>query len=277
MPPTSNPNSSVHKFQAAALATGLWLCVFTGCNRSPELISKAFIEDGVSAIDKEEDEVSKMGREFFADWLVGHGETNVVNDETGVGVADNATRLWAFRFGEKESPTTEVEFRIVLPDGREIVEFVAGMGATEDDDGTSMAMINFCMSTFHTVYSCFINLDDPHMDHEDVTIDGNEFILTSGGIIAFGSEEELPQFSDVSKHIQESLLTSGVQLSSQPHWLKIVYGQHQGRQILASVTLDNEEQKSLTDQISGMPWPSTDGFYMAKEFIVLRPKKLPSP
>jgi hypothetical protein len=252
----------------------LLILVSTGCSKSPTLETTAFIEDGISAANKKEDDVSKAAREFFSEWLANHGETNIVNDATGVGIANSPTRLWAFRYGNKESSTTELEFRIVLPDGREIVEFVAGMGSTENGkDQSAMAMMNFCMSTFHVVYSCFMNHDDPHMSHEEVTIGSQEFLLTSGGMIAFGSDLELPNFSEVSKRIKDSLLASGLVLSPQAHWLKVVYGQHQSKSIIVSVTLDNVEKSTLTERISHLNWPQTDGFYLAKEFIVLRPKK----
>jgi hypothetical protein len=248
-----------------------------GCDRSPKLATTAYIEVGVAAANRKEDEISKAARSFLSAWLADHGETNIVNDETGVGVDSSPTRLWAFRgkLNEGEISTSEVEFRIVLPDGREIVEFVAGLQASESgDDRASMAMVNFCMSTLHVVYSCFMNQNDPHMTHKDVTLGGKEFILTSGEMFAFGNEESLPDFSEISKQIEATLLKSGLKLSSQAHWLKIVYGHHDGKEVVVSVTLDNEDQPMLTDRISQLSWPHSNGFYMAKEFIVLRPKTL---
>lgn len=246
------------------------LCsIAVGCQNRDES-SSAFIEDGTPAIGKPPDRVTEQARDYFAGWLATHGETRVVNDATGVGVVGNSTRLWAFLYGIKGNETgfsAEVEFRVVLPDGREIVEFVAGNGATEDAAiGTAFA--NFTLSTFHVVYSCFINQADPHMTHERVTIGGTERILTTGGMFAMGSET-LPDFAAVSDQLQDELARTG--LPDGTHWVKVVYGR-QGDDVLAeAVMLDNEGFEDFLPHMRVLEWPSTDEFYIAKQFIVVRP------
>src|SRR5215472_5304453 len=89
--------------------------------------------------------------EFFVKWLQDHGETNIVVDSSGVGLAGNKTRLHASQYGLKKDATgssVEIEFRIKLPEGGPIVEYVAGMGETTDK-ATAEAMINFVMTTAH--------------------------------------------------------------------------------------------------------------------------------
>src|SRR5688500_15641985 len=74
-------------------------------------------------------------RDFFVEWLEGHGETNVVVDEQGVGISGNQTRLRSSVYGVKKHPhayVVETEFRVRLPGGQEIIEFVAGMGESRD-------------------------------------------------------------------------------------------------------------------------------------------------
>jgi|GEM_PF-1461964 len=249
------------------------LCLAGGCGPVPtaqvdNYETGTFIEDGTKASKNESDEVTKAARKFFSEWLKGPGEKNVVNDGSGVGVAENNTRLWAFHYGDEES--TEIEFRIVLEDGRAIVEFLSGMGV-EGKDATQSAFMNFCMSTFHVVYSCFMNTDDEHMDHEDITIGGQDFVLTSGGIFSLGSKD-LPDFKGMSDQVHEELQYSDLDLAAKPHWLKVVYGQSNGEKILCSVTLDNEVASKMTQNVEKLDWPEIDGFYMAKEFMVLRPK-----
>ncbi|MEM7313846.1 MAG: DUF6348 family protein [Planctomycetota bacterium] len=246
------------------------LCLtMLGCERAPTVdhyATGAFIEDGLRSIEKAPDEVTEQARKYFSDWLKDHGEENVINDDGGVGVAETETRLWAFLYGD-----SEIEFRIVLPDDREIVEFVAGMGE-DREKATAGAMVNFCLSTLHVAYSCFMNEDDPHMDHEEIMIAGKPFTLTSGGIVAFGGEE-LPKFDGVSAKVHAVLANSSINLENKPHWLKIVYGQMKGEMILASVTLDNDTNDLLTSRVAELAWPESKDFYMAKEFLVLRPRK----
>src|SRR5581483_11038702 len=73
--------------------------------------------------------------EFFTKWLQAHGESNIVADASGVGLAGNPTRLrWSLYGSEQHTNgnfNTELEFRVRLPDQREIVEFVAGTGSSQ--------------------------------------------------------------------------------------------------------------------------------------------------
>jgi hypothetical protein len=69
---------------------------------------------------------SAKSNEFFVTWLQGHGESNIVVDARGVGLAGNPTRLRCSIYGSEQHTNgtfdTELEFRARLPDEREIVE-----------------------------------------------------------------------------------------------------------------------------------------------------------
>jgi len=80
--------------------------------------------------------------DFLVTWLQSHGETNIVEDANGVGIGGSATRLRSSLYGSKKhdngTVTAETEFRVRLPDGREVVEYVAGTGDTlEKAEGDS--------------------------------------------------------------------------------------------------------------------------------------------
>jgi hypothetical protein len=259
---------------SAAASSLLVACILgiNGCGRSGDTPQSdaAWIEDGTPCVEKTPDAVTQQAREFFAKWLGDHGELEIVNDDTGVGIKSNPTRLWAFLYGSNQSDggfTVETEFRIVLPDGREIVEFVAGNGDTEES-AIAMSFVNFTMSTFHVVYSSFMNSDDPHMTHERVQIGGASWMLTSGGMFALGGEG-IPEFSKVSQQIRDQVCK--LELTDGTHWLKVVYGRHQNEVLAAAVTLDNENLDSMSSRLNSLVWPATDGFYMAKQFIVIQP------
>ena len=51
------------------------------------------------------------------------------------------------------------------------------------------------------------------------------------------------------------MLPFRMSLSPEPHWLKIVYGQHKGKVLACSVTLDNNEDDALTKKVKQMAWP----------------------
>ena len=63
---------------------------------------------------------------------------------------------------------------------------------------------------------------------------------------------------------------AGLSLSDQPHWIKIVYGQNEKVPTIVAVTLDNNDESTLTEKIKQLDWPKHDGFYMVKQFIVIQ-------
>jgi len=210
--------------------------------------------------------------DFLVEWLQSHGETNIVADGQGLGIAGNATRLRASLYGSKKhqngSVTAETEFRVRVPGGREIVEYVAGTGesleAAEKD-----AQLNFLLTTFHVVYRSFMNSADPHQTEEQVTINGEPRVLVLGDTMArSGATNSSPDLSELRSRFREML--SSLTLSPQAHWMKIVYAQHQAKVITCSVSLDNQENAALTDTAKKLRWPVREDFYMVKQFIVVK-------
>ncbi|MEI8382932.1 MAG: DUF6348 family protein [Planctomycetota bacterium] len=210
--------------------------------------------------------------EFFSQWLKDHGHSDVVTDEQGVGIANNATRLSASIYGANPSKdggfVVETEFRIQLPSGRVIVEFVAGIGDSKENAITD-SLVNFVLTTFHVVYKGFINFEDPHLASTKMTIAGKEREVLLGNIfLRSNSSEERIDLSGIRPQIEAMLEKSN--LSSEVHWIKIVYAQMDGKPMTVSVSTDNAENQSLTEQVTRLDWPSVPVFYMSKQFIVVK-------
>jgi uncharacterized protein DUF6348 len=208
---------------------------------------------------------------LFVEWLKGHGETKVVTDAEGVGLEGNATRLAASIYDSQKQAgggyVVETEFRITLPNGAQIVEFVAGLGDTEDkaiDD----CVTNFILTSFHVVYKSFLNADDPHQTVKELTIGGKPRKVAMGDIYLRSEDGVDVDLNAIRPAIEQAL--ADLALSDQPHWIKIVYGQHQKAPTTVAATLDNEDAVKLTETIKGLGWPKQDGFYMAKQFIVIQ-------
>jgi len=226
------------------------LLVFCGCSRSaPEASSN----------------------EFFTRWLQNHGESNIVSDAKGIGLRDNPTRLRFSLYDSSKasnSYTGELEFRVRIPDGREIVEYVAGSGESakqaEDD-----AKINFVLSTFHVIYRGFFNSNDPHQIEEKITINGQPRVLLLGDTMARSqSGSNSPEISPLRNRFREIL--SPLPLSAQTHWIKIVYGNQHSNVMLCAVTMDNNDAPELTEAVKKLPWPKREEFYMVKQFILVK-------
>jgi hypothetical protein len=211
-------------------------------------------------------------REFFVEWLKSHGETNIVVDSKGVGIAGSPTRLRSSLYGSEKqrngSISAETEFRVHLPGGREIVEFVAGSGDTleaAEKDGK----LNFLLTTFHVVYRSFMNPADPHQTEETVTINGKPRVLVLGdSMTRSGATNSSPDMFPLRSRFREML--SPLLLSPEPHWVKIVFAQNQNRVVMCAVTLDNQDNAALTEIVRKLPWPVQQDFYMVKQFIVVK-------
>lgn len=209
---------------------------------------------------------------FFSDWLTAHGEKDVVLDERGVGLAGNATRLRASTYGVKPRPaggfSVEMEFRITLPDRREIVEFVAGIG--EDETAAREdSMKNFILSTFHVIYKSFLNPEDPHQMIETVAIDGADRAVVAGTLYMRTNKElDATQMKTITEGIKEALRRQ--HFDGRPHWVKIVYGQNEGKPMTLAATCDNRDDAALHAAAQRIAWPVRDEFYMAKQFIVIK-------
>jgi hypothetical protein len=126
--------------------------------------------------------------EKFVDWFKDHGDTNVVSDSRGVGLANNPTRIQAFVNGAQQSDkscSVEIEFDVDLPIKGRIVEFVAGSGDTKDK-ATDAAFANFVMTTMHVIYKAFLNPNDPHQPSKSVVINGATREMFHGNMIQMG-------------------------------------------------------------------------------------------
>lgn len=245
--------------------------LYAGCQRTsslPEDPPDAFQPSVV----KNPDDVTQRARKFFVDWLAAGGEKEIVNDESGVGIKGNATRIWAFLRSETQtddgSPLIEIEFRVVFPDGREVVELVGGTGKTRDD-AVDMAFTNFTLSTLHVVYSCFLNPNDNRIERYPLTINAEPWTLYSAGVMTL-SGEDVPDFDEVAAEIRG--LLGETPLNQQVHWVKVMYGRgSDGKVFECAATLDNEPSRDLSISLAKLNWPVGEGHYLAKQFLVLRP------
>lgn len=210
--------------------------------------------------------------EFFSQWLKDHGHDDVVSDEQGVGLASNATRLSASIYSVKPSNDSrfvvETEFRIQLPTGRVIVEFIAGIGDTREN-AIRDSLMNFVLTTFHVVYKGFINSEDPHLTSTKMMIAGNEREVLLGDIfLRRNSNEQQVDLNKIRPQIEAFLGNS--KLSDDVHWMKIVYAQMNSKPMTVSVTVDNAEEPQMAEQVTRLDWPPAPFFYMSKQFIVVK-------
>ena len=235
------------------MKTFSWLllaALLAGCGRSPE--------------------IGKTDQ-FFVKWLKDHGETNVVSDASGIGLAGNKTRLHASLYGSETATngcSVEIEFRIALPEGGPIIEYVSGLGETKDK-AMDQAMVNFILTTAHVVYKAFMNPSDPHQRVKTVLINGKNRELFAGDMIQLGGGEGGSiDLDSMSAQLQD--LVAALPLAPGPHWIKLIYSQHHSKPLIVSASLDNKDSAEATEALNKLKWPARDDFYMVKQFIVVK-------
>lgn len=207
--------------------------------------------------------------EFFVKWLEGHHEKQIVTDAQGVGIAGNPTRLKAQLYGSKKHENgtyiVEVECKISIPPHGEITEYIAGMGDTEEK-AVNDALLNFTLTTFHVVYKSFMNKDDPHQEVEKITIAGKAREMIMGDMMTRGNNP--PDLSGMRPKIKAEI--AKLPLSHQPHWIKLVYSQINGKPETVAVLLDDKDHAGLTSAIKTMDWPKAENVIIVKQFIVIK-------
>ncbi len=256
VPITLSKNVSVIEFKEITMKITIILAcifVFIGCTGN-----------------KETNEIDR----FFIQWLESHGEENIVNDETGIGIKNNNTRLNASIYkvdiNKDQSYMVEIEFRIRF-NNKEIIEYLAGIGETKEQ-AINDTLLNFALTTFHVVYKGLINQNDPHQPVEKININGTERDLLMGDIYTRtgenGENDELTGMHDIKKEIKKMI--APLKLSKEIHWIKIVYGQNNSVPILVAVTIDNYDRQDLNEKIKAIGWPKSNYFYMSKLFILIK-------
>jgi hypothetical protein len=242
----------------------------TGTNRAIALLLPALLLSMLCGCSRSSP--SPRSNEFFVTWLQSHGESNVVVDTHGVGIAGNPTRLRSSLYGSEQHPnggfTAELEFRVLMPDRREIIEYVAGRGdplkQAEDD-----AKVNFILSTFHVVYRSFLNRNDAHQTEQKLTINGQPRVLVLGDTMTRSqTTNSSPDMFPLRDRFREILASQP--LSPQTHWIKIIYANHHSNVMECAVTLDNEGSPTLSEAVKNLPWPKQEEFYMVKQFLVVK-------
>lgn len=190
--------------------------------------------------------------------------------------AENGLRIAGAVVQEYPSPkgatNLQLDFYLVLPDERLLIESVGGVGVTKDD-AVKDGLHNFVANSFHVLLTAFFNAPpDGQVEIETWNIAGVERRVTIGGmgVRTFSDAPFDPPthwFPIVKRAIEASHLPSGT------HWFRCYYAQFDNKPTAIEVLLDNNDWVPIIETMSGVDWPASNDFYSVRVFAVIQDQK----
>jgi hypothetical protein len=202
-----------------------------------DLLSKLFEEHGVSSIIENE-------------WVVPNNELPAIR------------ALW---YPGESSGRLDVQ--ALVQDQVVIEECFAGIG--QGDRALNDAMVNFSVNSFHVLLASLWNRNDSEQVTTEQWNVGNKrytaFIGNFGTRSSEGVRPHIPSelFSQIAKAIQHETLTERL------HWFRFFVGNSSGEKTIEALR-DNQPWEAGIDTLENAAWPSCQGYYSVRLFVVLR-------
>ena len=160
-----------------------------------------------------------------------------------------------------------LDIHLRLESGSTIEESFAGIG--HGQTGVRNGLQNFMQNSLHVILAGFWQI----VDHDQVTIEswkiagksytsycGNFGTRASNGVAA-----QIPQGAFAA--IEKAILNE--KLGSDTHWIRTFVANLDGQFTIESL-LDNNAWDSGKAAVSSLPWKACEGYYSARQFLLLR-------
>jgi len=195
----------------------------------------------------------------FEDWLMAGEEMPALRGTYNVAKRQNTF------------VTTQLDIELRLSADRSIYEHYAGWG-DDERQAVGQGLFKFCCGTFHVFLSAYWNRHEPdQVEIERWTIDGMPWDAYVGNTIYNMSENQKAGTPDnylPSVRAAVAALT----LTPEDHWFSF-YGANLKGDLTVDAYFDNQNWLELNQTFAALEWPSAEGFYSARNFILLRPAK----
>lgn len=163
---------------------------------------------------------------------------------------------------------------VVLADGSAVIESCGAIGA-DIDEAVGDGLHRLSTYSLHQLLSAFFgHADGDQVSCEMWSVAGRDWNAHLGGINV--SDSENPG-GDPQTTVPEDFfdcierLTRQLQLTPQPHWVRVYTAAHSGNPRMVEVLFDNEPWPEAEAAIRGLQWPEPRGFHSVRTFFVLTP------
>ncbi|MBS0657855.1 MAG: hypothetical protein JSR82_06355 [Verrucomicrobia bacterium] len=204
------------------------------------------------------------------EWFQVKGQKDLVKDERGVGPKQSTLRLLGrLRLAtERNQVTVEMQYRVQLAPGAEIVDFAAGQGANQDEARRD-AFENFAKAVLNPIWSAYLAAPNAAGIDAMIKVGNPPRDAFVGPMVVVGSGKDTVEMEAFRRNIPA--LLGDLQLTpGRPHWCKFVYGQREGEAPLAEAQFDNEKHAELSKRLARLDWPRRKDGYLAKIFVLVR-------
>src|SRR5688572_18289835 len=86
----------------------------------------------------------------------------------------------------------QVNFRVLLPNGKMVVQPVAGWGKTREE-AVASAQASFLLGSFHAFLGAFVDPAEQHVQQEHRTLGGRPRVVTYGGVLTKTMDGDQPE------------------------------------------------------------------------------------
>src|SRR6266540_2237247 len=164
--------------------------------------------------------------------------------------------------------SVQLDVRLEIPPGRTIVESFAGLGETREK-AVADALHNFTANSFHVLLAAFFRSDDQQVSQEAWVVGGRTSRVTIGNVGVRGKppvqgDQLVGWFKRFEEKLKEKHLRPGT------HWVRLYYGQMQGRPMAFEVLLNNDVWEEMQSEMAAVDWPSGEEFYSVRVFLVIQ-------
>ena len=164
---------------------------------------------------------------------------------------------------------TQLDVQFHLDANTVLIESFAGTGATEADARRN-AFRAFMKSSLHVLLHAFFNMAGEEVTVETWIVNGLPRLVTIGDVVMFGT---LQAKESQAIGCWWARLESAIKSTSLPagtHWIRFYHAQLHERSYEPEVLLDNQPWLELIELMAGVQWPSSNGFYSERLFLILQ-------
>lgn len=167
----------------------------------------------------------------------------------------------------KDAVILQIDFRILLPDGRQILHPCAGW-ADSRAAAIASAEASFLTASFHPILVAFFDADDPHQRPETRTIAGRERRVIEGDILTkVMRDQEVPRNSDWTRQLGTAL--DRLQLTGGVHVID-VYNCFTGESQMLEILVDGRRCTALEQDMLAAAWPKAKPFVSVRQLTIIQ-------